>query len=435
MIGSSTGYGLASALTACFGYGAKTLGVCFEKAPEDTKTATAGWYNLAEAHRLARSEGRTFETINGDAFSAEVKEEVVAALHRLGPADLVIYSLAAPRRKDTAGRVWNSTLKPIGAKYTGKTFDLRNETVVDASIDPANDEEIEGTVKVMGGEDWSDWIDLLLAERLLAPDRRRHVGALRDLLDALLERLVRQVARVRLAEAFHPEGERRAARGARGAGAQDFLRVEAALRQVALHGGHVHGSVGRKRGRHADHRPAHGTDAARHRLVQPVEDEAHAVVLHLDVGLRLLGDLLDQRLRVPLGHADGSPGDRAFHVRGRHHHEVGELVDHDDDVRQHAAGVRQVLDRERAGRRGALRADVLHAEQVVDARRRASADRARKEERNRLDPDQGGGARPRRARGRLPRAPRVGQAGGDEQGWPRERRRVSPPGRTPATSP
>ena len=172
VLGSSTGYGLASALVTCFGYGAKTLGVCFEKEPEETKTATAGWYNLAEAHRLAREEGRVFETINGDAFSAEVKQQVVEALRRLGPVDIVIYSLAAPRRKDAAGNVWNSTLKPIGAPYAGKGFDLRGEAVTDASIEQATPDEIEQTTKVMGGEDWSDWISLLLAEELLTPGAR-----------------------------------------------------------------------------------------------------------------------------------------------------------------------------------------------------------------------------------------------------------------------
>ncbi|MFA7248442.1 MAG: enoyl-ACP reductase FabV [Dehalococcoidia bacterium] len=173
VIGSSTGYGLASALVACFGYGARTLGVCLEKAPEETKTATAGWYNLAEAHRLARAEGRTFETINGDAFSAEVKQQTVDALRRLGPVDLVIYSLAAPRRRDThTGEIWNSTLKPIGRRYTGKAFDLRGEAVTSASIDAATRDEIENTVRVMGGEDWSDWIELLLHEQLLAPGAR-----------------------------------------------------------------------------------------------------------------------------------------------------------------------------------------------------------------------------------------------------------------------
>ena len=172
IIGSSTGYGLASALVSCFGYGAQTLGVCFEKAPEDDKPGTAGWYNLAEAHRLARAEGRTFETINGDAFSTEVKQQVVEALRRLGPVDLVIYSLASPRRKDAAGEVWNSALKPIGAPYTGKAFDLRGETVTVASIEAATPEEIASTVKVMGGEDWADWINLLRSEHLLAHGAR-----------------------------------------------------------------------------------------------------------------------------------------------------------------------------------------------------------------------------------------------------------------------
>ncbi len=172
VIGSSTGYGLASALVSCFGYGAKTFGVCFEKEPEETKPGTAGWYNLAEAHRLARLDNRTFETINGDAFSTEVKQQVVEALRRLGPADLVIYSLASPRRKDAAGTIWNSTLKPIGAPYTGKGFDLRNDAVTEASIEAANDEEIAATAKVMGGEDWADWIELLLGEGLLAQGAR-----------------------------------------------------------------------------------------------------------------------------------------------------------------------------------------------------------------------------------------------------------------------
>jgi len=172
VLGSSTGYGLASALVSCFGYGAQTLGVCFEKEPEESKPGTAGWYNLAEAHRLARAEGRSFETINGDAFSTEVKQQVVEALRRLGPADLVIYSLAAPRRKDATGQIWNSTLKPIGRPYTGKAFDLRGEAVTDASIEAANEDEIAATVKVMGGEDWADWIELLLGEGLLAPGAR-----------------------------------------------------------------------------------------------------------------------------------------------------------------------------------------------------------------------------------------------------------------------
>jgi len=173
VIGSSTGYGLASALVSCFAYGARTLGVCFEKAPEGDRPGSAGWYNLAEAHRLAKAQGLTFRTINGDAFSPEVKAETVRALRdEVGPVDLVIYSLAAPRRKDAQGQVWNSTLKPIGAPYHGRGFDLRNEAVVEASIEAATPEEIEGTIKVMGGEDWRDWATLLRDEGLLAPGAR-----------------------------------------------------------------------------------------------------------------------------------------------------------------------------------------------------------------------------------------------------------------------
>jgi enoyl-[acyl-carrier protein] reductase/trans-2-enoyl-CoA reductase (NAD+) len=170
VIGSSTGYGLASFLVTAFGYGASTLGVCFEKEPSDTKTATAGWYNLVEAHRLAEAEGRHVETINGDAFSDEVKREVVRALRdRFGPLDTVVYSLAAPRRRDAEGTIWNSALKPVGESYSGKAFDLRKHEVIEAAtIEPASEEEIEATRKVMGGEDWRAWVELLLEEGLIA---------------------------------------------------------------------------------------------------------------------------------------------------------------------------------------------------------------------------------------------------------------------------
>lgn len=172
VIGSTTGYGLASALVGCFGYGAKTLGVGFEKAPEGDKTGTAGWYNAAEASRLASERGLTYRTINGDAFAEETKREVVDALRAMGPADLVVYSLAAPRRRGPDGTIWNSTLKPIGQPYHGKAFDLRSETVTEASIEAATPEEIEGTIKVMGGEDWLDWMRLLSSEGLLAEGAR-----------------------------------------------------------------------------------------------------------------------------------------------------------------------------------------------------------------------------------------------------------------------
>lgn len=170
VIGSSTGYGLASFLVTAFGYGAATLGVCFEKESTETKPGTAGWYNLVEAHRLAEAEGRHVETINGDAFSDEVKREAVAALRdRLGPLDTIVYSLAAPRRRDPDGTIWNSALKPVGESYSGKAFDLRKHEVIEATtMEPASDEEIEATRKVMGGEDWRSWIELLLEEGLIA---------------------------------------------------------------------------------------------------------------------------------------------------------------------------------------------------------------------------------------------------------------------------
>ncbi len=174
VLGSTTGYGLASALTTCFGYGAKTLGVGFEKAPADDKTGTAGWYNAAEASRLARERGLTYRTINGDAFDPATKQEVIDTLRSggFGPVDMLIYSLAAPRRKGADGTVWNSVLKPIGQRYEGKAFDLRSETVSEASIEAATEEEIESTVKVMGGEDWMDWIRALAEAGLFAPGAR-----------------------------------------------------------------------------------------------------------------------------------------------------------------------------------------------------------------------------------------------------------------------
>jgi enoyl-[acyl-carrier protein] reductase / trans-2-enoyl-CoA reductase (NAD+) len=173
VIGSSTGYGLASTLVACLGYGARTLGVCFERAPEGDRPASAGWYNIAEAHRLAREQRLHIETVNGDAFSADVKGEVFGRLReRFGPLDVVIYSLAAPRRQGPEGAVWHSVLKPVGERYEGKGFDLRNERVVEASAEPASEEEVADTVKVMGGEDWRLWIESLLDAGLLAPGVR-----------------------------------------------------------------------------------------------------------------------------------------------------------------------------------------------------------------------------------------------------------------------
>lgn len=169
VLGSSTGYGLASTIASCFGLGASTLGVCFERPPQPPKTASAGWYNLAEAHRQAAAAGLHLETINGDAFSEPVKDAVIATLReRFGPVDLVVYSLAAPRRQGPDGRTWTSVLKPIGAPHRGKGIDVARRTVTELAIEPANEEEIEATIKVMGGEDWKLWIDRLHDAGLLA---------------------------------------------------------------------------------------------------------------------------------------------------------------------------------------------------------------------------------------------------------------------------
>jgi enoyl-[acyl-carrier protein] reductase/trans-2-enoyl-CoA reductase (NAD+) len=174
IIGSSTGYGLASRIAVGWGFGARTLGVFFERPPEDGKTGTAGWYNTVAIDWLAKRDRLFAAHINGDAFSDEVKREAVAVIRReMSPIDLVIYSLASPRRTHPrTGKVHNSTLKPIGAPYTNKTIDLGSRKVVEVTIAPASEEEIADTVAVMGGEDWEMWLRLLDEEGLLAPGAR-----------------------------------------------------------------------------------------------------------------------------------------------------------------------------------------------------------------------------------------------------------------------
>lgn len=174
VIGCSTGYGLASRITAAFGAGAKTLGVCFEKEPTEKKTATAGWYNTAAFHDEAAKAGLYAHTINGDAFSDEVKDETIARIKAdLGQVDLVVYSLASPKRKDPeTGEVYSSTLKPVGKAYTTKTYDTDKDLVKEISLEPANDDEIYNTVKVMGGEDWERWLNALDAAGVLAENAK-----------------------------------------------------------------------------------------------------------------------------------------------------------------------------------------------------------------------------------------------------------------------
>ena len=170
VLGCSTGYGLASRIVSAFGYGANTLGVCFEKVPSERKTGAAGWYNTAAFHQQAGSADVYAKTINGDAFSNECKQQVIDTLKRdMGKVDLVIYSLAAPRRTDPAtGEVFKSTLKPVGQAYTTKTYDTDKDKIHDISLEPANEEEIHDTIKVMGGEDWELWMDALNEADLLA---------------------------------------------------------------------------------------------------------------------------------------------------------------------------------------------------------------------------------------------------------------------------
>ncbi|MEC7644100.1 enoyl-ACP reductase FabV [Idiomarina sp.] len=170
VVGCSTGYGLASRITAAFGSGAHTLGVCFEKEPSEKRTGTAGWYNTAAFHQEAEQAGLQYHSINGDAFSDEIKQQTIDYIKQnMGKIDLVVYSLASPKRKDPeSGEVYSSTLKPVGQAYTTKTYHTDKDEVHDISLEPANDEEIANTVKVMGGEDWERWIKQLHDAGVLA---------------------------------------------------------------------------------------------------------------------------------------------------------------------------------------------------------------------------------------------------------------------------
>ncbi len=171
VIGASTGYGLASRITAAFGSGAATLGVFFEKEGTDRKPGSAGWYNSAGFHDLAEAEGLYAKSINGDAFSNEIKAKTIATIKEdLGQVDLVVYSLASPRRTDpNTGEVYSSTLKPIGKDITIRGINTDKKIVEEVSVVAANEEEIKGTVNVMGGEDWKMWIDALQEADVLAP--------------------------------------------------------------------------------------------------------------------------------------------------------------------------------------------------------------------------------------------------------------------------
>ena len=171
VIGASTGYGLASRITAAFGCGASTLGIFFEKPGTEKKPGTAGWYNSAAFHEQAQEAGLYAKSINGDAFSDEIKQIAIDTIREdLGQIDLVIYSLAAPRRvHPKTGVVYSSTLKPIGAPCVQKGVNTDKEQVQDFRLEPATEQETLDTVAVMGGEDWQMWIDALDQAGVLAP--------------------------------------------------------------------------------------------------------------------------------------------------------------------------------------------------------------------------------------------------------------------------
>lgn len=171
VIGASTGYGLASRIVSAFGYGAQTLGVFFEKPAEGARTASPGWYNSAAFEQAAHAEGLYAKSINGDAFSDEIKQQTIEQIKKdwQGGVDLVIYSLASPRRRHPkTEEIFSSVLKPIGQTFHSKTVDVMSGKVNDVTIEPANEKEIADTIQVMGGEDWAMWMEALLAAGVIA---------------------------------------------------------------------------------------------------------------------------------------------------------------------------------------------------------------------------------------------------------------------------
>ena len=171
VIGASTGFGLSSRITTAFGSGAATLGIFFERPSEEGRSATPGWYNTIAFTQAARAAGLYAHNLNGDAFSDDMKKQALEVIKRdLGQVDLVVYSLASPRRvHPKTGVVHKSTLQPIGAPYTNKTVDTDKGIVSEVTIQPADEAGIADTVAVMGGEDWEMWMDALLGANLLAP--------------------------------------------------------------------------------------------------------------------------------------------------------------------------------------------------------------------------------------------------------------------------
>ena len=174
VVGASTGYGLASRIVAAFGAGAGTLGVSLEKPPTERRTATAGWYNNVAFEETARGHGLYANTLDGDAFSDQMKSNVIDEIRRsMGQIDLLVYSLASPlRQHPRTGTVHRSVIKPIGEPLRTKTLNQDRGIVHEVDIAPASDAETAATVAVMGGEDWEYWIESLLDANVLAPGFR-----------------------------------------------------------------------------------------------------------------------------------------------------------------------------------------------------------------------------------------------------------------------
>lgn len=171
VIGASTGYGLASRIAVTYGYGADTIGVYFDREAKGKRTATAGWYNTKAFEKFAAEDGYYAKSFNGDGFSKEMKDDVIQCIKDdFGQVDMVIYSMAAPRRTLADGTTVSSVLKTVGEPFTNKTIDLRTNEIKDVTVPVANDDEIKATIQVMGGEDWKDWITALNAAGVLKQD-------------------------------------------------------------------------------------------------------------------------------------------------------------------------------------------------------------------------------------------------------------------------
>lgn len=169
VIGASTGYGLGSRIAVTYAYGADTIGVSFEKEAKGKRTATAGWYNTKAFEKFATEDGYYAKSFNGDGFSREMKEQVIDTIRKdWGKADMVVYSMAAPRRTLSDGTMVSSVLKTVGKELTNKTIDLKTNEIKEVTVPVANEEEIANTIKVMGGEDWADWIHALAEADVLA---------------------------------------------------------------------------------------------------------------------------------------------------------------------------------------------------------------------------------------------------------------------------